>query len=79
MPEPRHPLGCDEYLALERAGDVRHEYLRGELFARVGVSRAHNRIVTRLVVALHTRLAGRGREVYSNDMRVRVEATDFVA
>jgi Uma2 family endonuclease len=79
MPEAQRRIDFDEYLALERAGEVRHEYLRGELFAMVGASRAHNSIVTRLVVALHTRLAGRGCEVYSNDMRVRVEATDFVA
>lgn len=79
MPEAQPRIGFDEYLALERADEVRHEYLRGELFAMVGASRAHNLIVTRLVVALHTRLVGRGCEVYSNDMRVRVEATDFVA
>jgi Uma2 family endonuclease len=79
MPEPQRRLELDEYLALERAGEVRHEYLRGELFAMVGASRTHNLIVTRLVVALHTRLRERGCEVYSNDMRVRVPATDFVA
>lgn len=79
MPEAQRHLELDEYLALERAGEVRHEYLRGELFAMVGASRGRNLIVTRLVVALHTRLRERGCEVYSNDMRVRVEATDFVA
>lgn len=79
MTEAQRRISFDEYLALERAGEVRHEYLRGELFAMTGASRVHNLIVTRLVVALHTRLAARGCEVYSSDMRVRVEATDFVA
>lgn len=79
MPEAQRRVAFDEYLALERAGEVRHEYLRGELFAMVGASRTHNLIDTRLVVALHTRLRQRGCEVYANDMRVRVEVTDFVA
>lgn len=79
MPEAQRRIGFDEYLALERVGEVRHEYLRGEVFAMAGASRAHNLIVTRLVVALHMRLAAHGCEVYSSDMRVRVEATDFVA
>ncbi|HKQ53986.1 MAG TPA: Uma2 family endonuclease, partial [Pyrinomonadaceae bacterium] len=45
------------------------------MFALAGASRRHNRIVTNLVVALDGRLAARPCNVYSNDMRVKVQST----
>lgn len=65
----------EEYLALERESETRHEYLDGEIFALAGASRPHNRIASNLVVALSNRLAGRECDVYSSDLRVQVEAT----
>jgi Uma2 family endonuclease len=79
MPEARPRMTFEEYLAIERASEVRHEFLGGELFTMSGASRRHNQIVTRLVVALDTRVRESGCEVYSNDMRVPVEASEFVA
>lgn len=60
---------------MERSSEIRHEYYDGELFALAGASRSHNRIASNLVVALSSRLRGRDCDVYSNDLRVMVEAT----
>ena len=61
-----------DYLAGERDGEVRHEYVDGVLFAMGGASRAHNLIATNLVVALGSRLRGTGCRVSSSDMKVRL-------
>jgi Uma2 family endonuclease len=66
-----------EYLAAERAGDTKHEYLAGEVFAMVGASRQHVRIVTNLVRELSLQLKGRPCQVYASDLRVLVEAADL--
>ena len=62
----------DEYLALERDSDVRHEYVDGRLFAMGGASLAHTLIVTNLVTGLRNRLRGSGCRVSSSDMKVRL-------
>ena len=72
---PKTFLTEEEYLAVERLAGFRSEYLAGEVFAMVGASRRHNRIVTNLVVALDNQLRARPCNVYSNDMRVKVQST----
>lgn len=73
LPEPR--MTEEEYLAFERASDIKHEFFAGEIFAMTGASRAHNLICTNTVSALHRQLRGRPCEVYANDMRVKVSST----
>jgi Uma2 family endonuclease len=72
---PKTRVSSDEYLALERSSDIRHEYSDGEVFSMAGASRRHNRIVTNLVTGLDNRLRSADCNVYSNDMRVKVAAT----
>ena len=73
--DPKTLLTEKEYLAIERRAEFRSEFHRGEMFAMVGASRRHNRIVTNLVTALDNQLRARPCNVYSNDMRVRVTST----
>ncbi len=68
--EPQRHLTVEEYLALERESETRHEYLDGEIFAMSGASREHNLIGTNIVGALHPQLKRSGCEQYANDMRV---------
>lgn len=72
---PKALLTEEEYLAIERQAEFRSEFFAGEMFALAGASRRHNRIVTNLVVALDGQLAMRPCNVYSNDMRVKVQST----
>src|SRR5262245_12945256 len=64
-----------EYLALEGAADVRHEYIAGDIIGMAGAELDHNQIVTNVKVALTSGLRGRSCRVVGNDQRVRVEAT----
>jgi Uma2 family endonuclease len=68
-------LTPEEYLAIERKAEQRSEYFDGEMFAMVGASRRHNRIVTNLVAGLDNQLRERPCNVYSSDMRVKVSST----
>lgn len=73
--DPRTLLTEEEYLAVERQAEFRSEFLAGEMFAMVGATRRHNRIVTNLTTALDTQLRDRPCNVYSSDLRVRVSST----
>lgn len=65
----------DEYLAMERASEYRHEYYQGEITDMTGASRRHNLIVANVLANLHGQLRNRLCEVYANDMRVKVSAS----
>lgn len=71
-----HRYSIDEYLALERESDMRHEYLDGEIFAMVGSSRAHNALATSLTAAIYLHLRGTPCRVASNDMKVLIAAAN---
>ncbi len=63
-----------EYLALERASEVKHEYAAGEVIAMTGATWQHNAIVGNVITALNTHLRETPCIVNASDMRVRVDA-----
>ena len=69
---PKRLFTLAEYLALEPEGNVRHEFIDGELFAMTGTSRTHNAIVTNLTIALGSHCRGTPCRVASNDMKVLI-------
>jgi Uma2 family endonuclease len=73
IPQPR--LTPADYLARERRAEHKSEYLDGQVYAMVGASRSHNRIVINLARELSTQLRGRACEVFISDMRVKVSPT----
>ena len=72
--KPQGLLSREEYLALERRGEEKHEHLAGELVAMVGASFRHNLIQTRVLASLYQQLRGRPCEVTPSDLRVTVGA-----
>jgi len=63
------------YLAAEQHGELRHEYVDGELYAMSGASRRHNLIVTNLLRHAANAAAASGtRQVFGGSMKVRVPA-----
>lgn len=59
----------EEYLAFERAGELRHELLDGQIQVKQGGSAAHNKIVTN--IARHLWSADRRIEAMAFTMRVK--------
>lgn len=71
----RHPY--DEYLALERATDTRHEFLAGEVWAMAGGTPLHSAVKANAIRALGNALANRHCREFDSDQKIRVEATDL--
>ncbi|MGA1856540.1 Uma2 family endonuclease [Azospirillum sp. 11R-A] len=69
-------ISPQDYLATERSAEVRHEYVDGEIFAMVGASLNHARIVARLGYAIRQAALRRGCDAFTNDVKVRVEAAN---
>ncbi len=69
-------LDVEEYLRNELRAEVRHELVRGAVYAMVGSSNAHNLIAGSLYARLRQQLKGSSCGVYMSDMKVRV-ADDF--
>jgi Uma2 family endonuclease len=66
-------LTPEEYLEIERKAEFKSEYFNGEMFAMAGANRPHNRIVTNISRMLDTQLLERDCNVYSSEMRVKIE------
>ena len=62
----------EEYLAMERASEEKHEFLDGEIYLMSGASRNHNLVVTNALASLHAQLRERPCTVYPSDMRVKI-------
>jgi len=60
----------EEYLAMERSGPLRHEYVAGEIFAMGEPRQAHAIIAMNLAAALHAHLSGRPCRTYAGDRRL---------
>ena len=73
---PRQRLTYSEYLAAERLSEVRHEYLRGEVWAMAGGTPEHGRLAANVIAELRGALRGRPCAVFTSDVRVRVAQTD---
>src|SRR5215210_4361429 len=71
LPQARARYTVEDYLKMERASEVRHEYLDGEIFEMSGESLSHGRICTNLVVSFGTQLRGKPCDVLSKDTKVR--------
>ncbi|MDT4332821.1 Uma2 family endonuclease [Methylomonas sp. MED-D] len=71
-------LSVADYLQGELISEVKYEYINGEVYAMVGVKRAHDTVTTNLIAFLHAHLRGTSCRVHSGEMKVRVQtaATD---
>lgn len=73
---PSFRLSVEDYLAGEEGGELRHEYIDGQIYAMTGASRQHGLIVSNLVAGLRPLIRGRGCQLFSNAMKVRLRIAD---
>jgi Uma2 family endonuclease len=74
-PQSSPLLSEEEYLALERDSEIKHEFYAGEMFAVAGGMPEHALITANLARGLGQLLLPRGCRVYSPDLRVKIEFT----
>ena len=66
-------LTPEEYLQLETASNIKHEYIDGEVYAMAGATDTHVTIALNMAILLRSHLRGSGCRVYISDMKVRIE------
>lgn len=69
-------LDPEGYLAWESEQPIKHEYLRGEVFAMIGARQDHVLVTLNLAAALKQRLRGGPCRTYVADMKLRIQAAD---
>lgn len=67
----------EEYLAIERGSEQKHEYISGQIVAMAGATRAHNLITGNIAQRLRNQLEAKPCETYSNDMRVKTTPVNY--
>lgn len=70
LPQTIARYTVEEYLALERGSEERHEFLDGEIYAMAGESNEHADISVNLVVELGSQLKGTPCRVWTKDSKV---------
>ncbi len=65
-----------DYLEGEKVSPIKHEYIRGEVYAMVGGSKAHDTITLNLLSLLRNHVRGSGCRVHTGDLKVYIEAAD---
>lgn len=64
---------AEDYLRGERNGQVRHEYVAGQVFAMTGGSVYHNRIAGNFYSQIKAKLSGRPCDTFISDIKVQVQ------
>ncbi len=62
----------EEYLAMERAAQQKHEYFKGEVFAMSGASWEHNLIVKNINTQVLPFLKGKDCNLFGSDLRIHI-------
>ncbi len=74
---PRRQFSFEDYLTVEEMSPaVKHEYVRGEIFAMAGGSVEQAALSAALLGMLVPHLRGGPCRAYSSDLRVRIQAAD---
>ncbi len=68
----------EEYLAVDRAAEVKSEYHDGELFPLSAVTLSHALISAQVIGLINRQLTGTACRVAASSLRVRVSPTRFV-
>lgn len=70
-PAPKYNyVSQEEYLQMERASDVKHEYYDGEVYAMAGASLQHNIVVKNINTRALPFLKGKSCDMFGSDLRI---------
>ena len=66
------PISIEDYLNGERDGDIRHEYMDGQVFAMAGAGEKHNIIALNLASELRRAARGTDCRAFISDMKLHI-------
>ncbi|MBD2387521.1 Uma2 family endonuclease [Cylindrospermum sp. FACHB-282] len=64
----------EEYIELEKSSQIRHEYLRGQIFALSEDSKEHNIIADNIYSRLRSHLRGSSCNTFMSEMKVKIKS-----
>lgn len=70
-------MTVEEYFAFDKASEIRHEYIDGEVCPMTGGTVSHGDIIMNASFALMLRLIDRGCRVYTGQVRHQVSLTRY--
>lgn len=73
LPKLKTKISVADYLEGEKVGQVKHEYIDGEIYAMAGTSKSHNRIIRNILNKLANSLGGSDCEPFFVDIKVHSE------
>ncbi len=79
IPQALPVFTSEEYLLLERASEIRHEYLDGFVYAMAGESPEHSTLCFNLAGILHAQLINKACRGFSPNMKVRTDESGLYA
>lgn len=71
LPKEKIYYSPEDYLAMERASETKHEYIDGYVYAMAGESPNHGRIKSDANRILGNQLVGKSCETFTSDMKAR--------
>lgn len=77
QPQTSQRYSPREYLDLEVASEIRHEYINGAIVPMTGGTPNHNRIIRNLCTALTLGVRGQAYEVFVADQRLWIPAGEI--
>src|SRR5258708_22892540 len=66
-------LSVEDYLSGEEDGEVKHEYIAGDVYAMAGATSDHNLIGLNIAFAARSHLKGKPYKVFVFDLKVRLK------
>ena len=72
----KQPMTAAEFLTWDAGQTIRHEFVRGEVFAMAGGEDRNATVAGNVYIALRQHLRGTPCRVYASDVKLRVEAAD---
>lgn len=70
-------IDLDEYLESEMSGEIKHEYIYGEVYAMAGTSDRHNRIAINLGSKIDNHLGSSECETFIESVKLKADAQTF--
>ena len=65
-------ISPEQYLEMERAAEIKHEYYNGEVFTMSGASLNHNIVVSSVNTIVLPKLKGKSCNMFGSDLRIHV-------
>jgi Uma2 family endonuclease len=67
----------DEYILLDEASDIRHEFINGQLYDMSGTSDLHNEIVGNLYFYLRNVLKESTEKIYFENVKCKIQGEEY--